>query len=82
MRRTAATHIRCGRETGGSGKLADPVLHREPSHTKILAMRRAILKIKAGLAYLSLDLTYMISRDTLKYFIVRMSFLSASYFAL
>jgi hypothetical protein len=37
-----------------SGKSADPILHR----TKIIAMLWAILKIKEGLAYLSLDLSY------------------------
>jgi hypothetical protein len=49
----------CGHAAVGSGKSGDPILHREPSHfKKILAMRRAILKITEGCVYISLDLIY------------------------
>jgi hypothetical protein len=45
----------CWRVATGSGKSADPILHHEPPLLNIVAMRRAILKIKEGLAYLSLE---------------------------
>jgi hypothetical protein len=47
-----------GHVAAGSGKSVDPILHREPPLLKTVAKRWAILKIKEGLAYLSLDLVY------------------------
>jgi hypothetical protein len=39
----------CGRTAAVSGKADDPILQREPPHIKkIVAMRRAFLKIKEG----------------------------------
>jgi hypothetical protein len=58
--------------SANSGKSADPIWQRDSSHFKIcIAMRRAILKIKKGLAYLSLDLICDL-KENLTNFFVRM----------
>jgi hypothetical protein len=48
----------CWRVAAGSRKSADPILDREPPLLKNRALQWAILKIKEGLEYLSLDLIY------------------------
>jgi hypothetical protein len=48
-------YIFCWREVAGSGKSADPILHREPP---LLKHRSHAMGDFKGLAYLSLDLTY------------------------
>jgi hypothetical protein len=50
----------CWHVAAGSAKSADPILHREPPLLKDRG--GAILKIKEGMAYLSLDLS-IIQRD-------------------
>jgi hypothetical protein len=57
------------RVAAGSGKSADPILHRESPLLKYhIAMRWSILKIKDGLAYLSLDLIYDLTGKSQKLF--------------
>jgi hypothetical protein len=57
LRQVRANKI-CGRAAGGAGKSGEPILNRGTLTLKIVAMRRAILKMKEGLAHLSLDLIY------------------------
>jgi hypothetical protein len=57
-----------------SGKSADPILHRgSPFFNKIIAIARAILKMKEVLAYLSLDLNLSFKVIISKIVFVRMS---------